>query len=201
MYLLKSNQRLNKCFSISPLFSLEKREIVDRLLSYLVDPQPDAGVADPFGNHDDFGGSDFDMERSEDMKRRQRFPFAACEVFCCEIDAIFNTLLENDDLMAKLFGRVETVPLTIKKNKLVNLEETFPRNLSNFLKPKNLHRLPRLSLPMCSFIARSGCCTTRRPYLRSLRDISPGSLPQCWCGGRPICWTASWRTRACGRVC
>lgn len=41
---------------------------------------------------------------SEDPKRHFKYPFAACEIFCCEVEGIFNTLLENEDLLDQLFG-------------------------------------------------------------------------------------------------
>ena len=41
---------------------------------------------------------------SEDPKARFKYPFAACEIFCCEVEGIFNTLLEDDDLLALLFS-------------------------------------------------------------------------------------------------
>jgi len=37
-------------------------------------------------------------------KVARRYPFAACEVLCCEVDAIFGALLEDAALMARLFG-------------------------------------------------------------------------------------------------
>lgn len=33
-----------------------------------------------------------------------RYPFTACEVFCCEVEAVFNTLLWEPELMALLFS-------------------------------------------------------------------------------------------------
>lgn len=49
-----------------------------------------------------------DLSEAEVQKRWSKFPFAACEVFCCEVDAIFNTLFSNEDLMAKLFSIVKS---------------------------------------------------------------------------------------------
>ena len=34
----------------------------------------------------------------------RRYPFAACEVLCCEVDAIFSALLDDPALLARLFG-------------------------------------------------------------------------------------------------
>lgn len=39
-----------------------------------------------------------------------RFPFAACEVFCCEVEAVFNTMLEEPSLMALLFSLLDSPP-------------------------------------------------------------------------------------------
>jgi len=51
------------------------------------------------------------LDEAEVQKRWSKFPFAACEVFCCEVDAIFNTLFSNEHLMAKLFSIVDTANL------------------------------------------------------------------------------------------
>ncbi|DBB02911.1 hypothetical protein WJX77_008919 [Trebouxia sp. C0004] len=48
------------------------------------------------------------LDEAEVQKRWSKFPFAACEVFCCEVDAIFNTLFGSEYLMAKLFSIVGT---------------------------------------------------------------------------------------------
>eukprot|EP00882_Tetradesmus_deserticola_P007003 GHRQ01007375.1.p1 GENE.GHRQ01007375.1~~GHRQ01007375.1.p1 ORF type:complete len:640 (+),score=275.14 GHRQ01007375.1:966-2885(+) len=39
-----------------------------------------------------------------------RYPFTACEVFCCEVEAVFNTLLEDEELLALLFSLLEQEP-------------------------------------------------------------------------------------------
>lgn len=39
-----------------------------------------------------------------ESRRAFKYPYVACEVFCCEVDPIFTTLQENEDLMAKLFS-------------------------------------------------------------------------------------------------
>ena len=41
---------------------------------------------------------------SDDPKRHFKYPFAACEIFCCEVEGIFNTLLENESLLDQLFS-------------------------------------------------------------------------------------------------
>eukprot|EP00898_Chlorokybus_atmophyticus_P006957 jgi/Chlat1/7262/Chrsp58S06905 len=43
-------------------------------------------------------------EDESDQKRKFKYPFLACEVFTCEIDVIFTTLLEDEELMNLLFG-------------------------------------------------------------------------------------------------
>jgi hypothetical protein len=40
-------------------------------------------------------------------QRSFKYPFTACEIFCCEVEGIFNTLLENEDLLAQLFSLLE----------------------------------------------------------------------------------------------
>ena len=39
-----------------------------------------------------------------------RYPFTACEVFCCEVEAVFNTLLEDPELLALLFSLLNQEP-------------------------------------------------------------------------------------------
>ena len=38
---------------------------------------------------------------------RTRYPFVACELFCCDIDAVLGALLEDDELLALLFSYVQ----------------------------------------------------------------------------------------------
>jgi len=40
----------------------------------------------------------------EDAKRQFKYPFAACEIFCCEVEGVYNTLLESDELLDRLFS-------------------------------------------------------------------------------------------------
>lgn len=42
-----------------------------------------------------------------DPKRSFKYPFTACEIFCCEVEGIFNTLLENEDVLAQLFSLLQ----------------------------------------------------------------------------------------------
>lgn len=61
--------------------SLKTRPVVEKLVSYMVEaPGEDA-----------------------DAKREFKYPYLACEIFCCEIDAVFSTLVEND---CELFGKM-----------------------------------------------------------------------------------------------
>jgi hypothetical protein len=39
-----------------------------------------------------------------------RYPFTACEVFCCEVEAVFNTLLEDEELLQLLFSLLDKDP-------------------------------------------------------------------------------------------
>ncbi|KAK9815853.1 hypothetical protein WJX72_010762 [[Myrmecia] bisecta] len=39
-----------------------------------------------------------------DAKRQFKYPYAACEVLCCEVDSIFTTLVEDPSLMQALFA-------------------------------------------------------------------------------------------------
>ena len=51
------------------------------------------------------------LDEAEVQKRWSKFPFAACEVFCCEVETLFNTLLGSEHLMGKLFSIVQTQQL------------------------------------------------------------------------------------------
>lgn len=42
-----------------------------------------------------------------DPKRSFKYPFTACEIFCCEVEGIFNTLLEHEDVLGRLFSILE----------------------------------------------------------------------------------------------
>lgn len=65
---------------------LRDRVQVEQLLRYIVEePQEDA-----------------------DSKRTFKFPFIACELFTCEIDVIFKTLVEEEQLMDLLFSFLES---------------------------------------------------------------------------------------------
>ncbi|KAL1320592.1 uncharacterized protein [Arachis hypogaea] len=48
-------------------------------------------------------------EAAEDAEKKRtfKFPFIACEVFTCEVDAILTTLVEDEELMTKLFSFLE----------------------------------------------------------------------------------------------
>lgn len=46
-------------------------------------------------------------EADADSKRIFKFPFIACEIFTCEIDVIFKTLVEEEELMNILFSFLE----------------------------------------------------------------------------------------------
>ncbi|XP_024382791.1 uncharacterized protein [Physcomitrium patens] len=45
--------------------------------------------------------------KEPDNKRQFKFPFIACEIFTCEIDVIFKTLVEDEELMNYLFSFLE----------------------------------------------------------------------------------------------
>jgi hypothetical protein len=46
-------------------------------------------------------------EEDADQKARFKYPFASCEVFCCEVDGIFSTLLESTELLDELFSLLD----------------------------------------------------------------------------------------------
>ena len=55
--------------------------MVEKLVSFMVDPPP----------------------ADADARREFKYPYLACEIFCCELDAVFATLCEDE---CELFGRI-----------------------------------------------------------------------------------------------
>ncbi|GBG72667.1 hypothetical protein CBR_g12239 [Chara braunii] len=85
--LLDEDDLIQECKALSTrlLTFLRAKPQVLQLLRYVVEePSPEA-----------------------DEKRVFKYPFVSCEVFTCEIDSVFNTLLEDDELMGLLFSFVE----------------------------------------------------------------------------------------------
>lgn len=82
--LLDEDELIQECKSLNARLTafLKQKSSVQSLVAYLVEePSEDA-----------------------DAKRQFKFPFAACEIFCCEVEGIYNTLLESDDLLDQLFS-------------------------------------------------------------------------------------------------
>ncbi|XP_064995872.1 uncharacterized protein LOC135631829 isoform X2 [Musa acuminata AAA Group] len=48
-----------------------------------------------------------DAPQDADSKRAFKFPFIACEILTCEVDVILKSLVEDEDLMNKLFSFLE----------------------------------------------------------------------------------------------
>ena len=82
--LMDEEELVQECKSLNPRLTefLKKKEVVEKLVSYLVE-NPDDGADD---------------------KRTFKYPFTSCEIFCCEVEGIYNTMLENDDVLDTLFG-------------------------------------------------------------------------------------------------
>lgn len=82
--LLDEDELIQECKSLNARLTayLKQADTVEKLLSYLVDEPPE----------------------DADAKRQFKYPFSACEIFCCEVEGIFNTLLESDELLDRLFG-------------------------------------------------------------------------------------------------
>ncbi|KAK9810040.1 hypothetical protein WJX72_003859 [[Myrmecia] bisecta] len=85
--LLEEDDLIQECKSLNGrlIGFLQTKPTVQTLLKYLVDP----------------------IAEDADQKRRFKYPFAACEVFCCEVDALFSTLLEDGDLMKQLLSLLD----------------------------------------------------------------------------------------------
>lgn len=88
--LLEEDDIVQECKSLNGrlVAFLRERSTVEQLIKYLVEPA---------GEHDD-------------PKRTYKYPFTACEVFCCEVEAVYNTLLEDADLMRLLFSLLDAEP-------------------------------------------------------------------------------------------
>ncbi|XP_010510632.1 PREDICTED: serine/threonine-protein phosphatase 6 regulatory subunit 3-like isoform X1 [Camelina sativa] len=85
--LLDEEEIIQECKALNSrlINFLRDRAQVEQLLRYVVEePQDDA-----------------------DSKRAFKFPFISCEIFTCEIDVIFKTLVEDDKLMDLLFSFLE----------------------------------------------------------------------------------------------
>eukprot|EP00798_Chlamydomonas_sp_ICE-L_P031786 gene31784-6983_t len=67
---------------------LKERSTVEQLVRLLVEPP----------------------KEDDDPKRTYKYPFTSCEVFCCELDAVFDTLLEDVELMGLLFSLLDSAP-------------------------------------------------------------------------------------------
>ncbi len=49
-------------------------------------------------------------EQAADEKRRSKYPYAACEVLCCEVEGILGPLSADPDLLSILFSLLQTRP-------------------------------------------------------------------------------------------
>ncbi|MEW5298877.1 MAG: hypothetical protein WDW36_001951 [Sanguina aurantia] len=93
--LLQEGDIIQECKSLNGrlIAFLRERSTVEQLLKFLVEPAADNG----------------------DPNSTYKYPFTACEVFCCEVEAVFNTLLEDPELMRLLFSLLQTpAPLDSK---------------------------------------------------------------------------------------
>ncbi|KAL4539753.1 hypothetical protein Ndes2526A_g02772 [Nannochloris sp. 'desiccata'] len=85
--LLDEDELIQECKSLNSRLTtfLKQKESVEKLVTYLVEDAPS----------------------DADAKRQFKYPFAACEIFCCEVEGVYNTLLENDELLDRLFGLLD----------------------------------------------------------------------------------------------
>jgi serine/threonine-protein phosphatase 6 regulatory subunit 3 len=82
--LLDEDELIQECKSLNARLTgfLKRAETVAALVALLVEDAPPGA----------------------DARRQYKFPFAACEVLCCEVEGVFNTLLESEELMDALFA-------------------------------------------------------------------------------------------------
>ncbi|KAA8544056.1 hypothetical protein F0562_021767 [Nyssa sinensis] len=85
--LLDEEEIIQECKALNSrlINFLRDRAQVEQLLRYIVEEPPE----DP------------------ENKRTFKFPFIACEIFTCEIDVIFKTLVEEEELLNLLFSFLE----------------------------------------------------------------------------------------------
>ncbi|PNW74442.1 hypothetical protein CHLRE_12g484150v5 [Chlamydomonas reinhardtii] len=88
--LLEEDDIVQECKSLNGrlVAFLRERSTVEQLIKYIVEPPGEL----------------------DDPKRTYKYPFTSCEVFCCEVEAVFNTLLEDTDLMRLLFSLLDSEP-------------------------------------------------------------------------------------------
>ncbi|PNH08035.1 Serine/threonine-protein phosphatase 6 regulatory subunit 3-A [Tetrabaena socialis] len=88
--LLEEDDIVQECKSLNGrlVAFLRERSTVEQLIKYIVEPPGEL----------------------DDPKRTYKYPFTSCEVFCCEVEAVFNTLLEDPDLMRLLFSLLDSEP-------------------------------------------------------------------------------------------
>eukprot|EP00798_Chlamydomonas_sp_ICE-L_P020051 gene20051-26768_t len=87
--LLEEDDIIQECKSMNGrlIAFLRERSTVEQLLKYMVEPT-----------------------ESDDPKYTYKFPFTACEVLCSEIEAVFNTLTDDPELMKLLFSLLSQPP-------------------------------------------------------------------------------------------
>eukprot|EP00798_Chlamydomonas_sp_ICE-L_P031232 gene31232-6382_t len=88
--LLDEDDLIQECKSLNGrlVAFLRERSTVEQLLRLLVEPP----------------------KEDDGPKRTYKYPFTACEVFCCELEGVFNTLLEDAELMSLLFSLLSNSP-------------------------------------------------------------------------------------------
>jgi len=85
--ILDDDDVIQECKSLNSrlVLFLRDRQVVEKLLRYLVEPPPEAA----------------------DVKRRYKYPYMACEIFTCEIDGIFSTIFEGAELLDLFFSLLD----------------------------------------------------------------------------------------------
>ncbi|KAH9606941.1 hypothetical protein KSS87_009336 [Heliosperma pusillum] len=86
--LLDEDELIQECKALNSrlINFLRERPQVEKLIDFIVEEAP------------------------EDAENRRifKFPFVSCEIITCEVDIILNTLVEDDELMKKLFSFLES---------------------------------------------------------------------------------------------
>jgi len=90
--ILDEDDLVQECKSLNSrlINFLKDRSVIEKLIRYLVEPPPE----------------------NADVKRRYKYPYLACEIFTCEIEIVFTTILEGFELPDLLFSLLDRpVPL------------------------------------------------------------------------------------------
>lgn len=82
--LLEEDELVQECKALNArlITYLKQKDTVEKLISYVIEP----------------------LKSWSSERQQQKLPFVACEVLCCEIDGIFDTIVSDTDLLSYFFS-------------------------------------------------------------------------------------------------